>query len=176
MAIEAMEQRCDLLDGDLKQHPVNVGVLQQHLAGSLSVSVNSGPIEFCSVFLQCAQNYDQLHVVSLRAAFKRFLDVCNDGLQVNAKLMDESQNGLQVQMESDYESMKRKVLPVLVDARMWNTVNSVESGSLTARSSVSEEEEEEASEDVVEAGLRKTSTGLMEFIKNPLMSTDEGFE
>jgi hypothetical protein len=111
---------------------VNPLQLQQLLAGSVSVSVNSGPIEFCETFLKKAENFDPVFVAQLIAAFKEFLSVCQSGLGlcdslwwffpsqifkiavVNKKVTEASMSALHEQMEIDYKKLEAQLLPFLV--------------------------------------------------------------
>lgn len=105
--------RNDQLAAEVKRSPVVLSSLQQVLAGSVSVSVNAGPGEFCTLFLANADKFERRHVEALRDAFAEFLVRCREALEVNKRLVEANQHEFHRQMELDYAALQKKVLAVL---------------------------------------------------------------
>ncbi len=114
LAIESIVTRNAQLTSEINRSPAVLSSLQQVLAGSVSVSVNAGPMEFCNLFLMNWKEFNPDHVGALRAAFRDFLNKCRAALDANKKLIGKDQVAFHEQMEKDYGTLSGKLLPCLI--------------------------------------------------------------
>jgi len=126
-SIETLVSQTQKLTLELKNKPPNTKSLQSLLQGSILLQVNIGPFKICSVFLANASNYPAQHVQRLRQAFRHFLKVCKEGLDLNSKLIGPEQYHFQKQLEQGYTELKARVSPFVIDPNRRNSNSSASS-------------------------------------------------
>jgi len=124
VALDAMTKKCDSLErvvsakskeGDKEgAHPDMKG-LQLQLQGIVSIQVNSGPMEYASVFLS-TQTRDQFaakKVKELQEQFARMLSLVDMGLKRNNLTIQADQREYQRDLQDKYVAMTRDLEPLL---------------------------------------------------------------
>ena len=115
LAIEALSTRISMISAESSKQVPNMQNLQQLLGGSVSVSVNSGPVEFCAVFLEADNSHlPEEHVAELKFAFREFLSELRTALDVMKAHMEPAMAAFHAQMEEDYSKLQSRLLPALV--------------------------------------------------------------
>jgi len=126
-SIETLVSQTQKLSLEVKNKPPNTKGLQSLLQGSLILQVHAGPFKICSVFLGNSTNYPSPHVQRLRQAFRHFLKVCKEGLDLNGKLIGPEQYHFQKQLEQGFNELKAKITPYIADPNRRNSGSSASS-------------------------------------------------
>ncbi|KAL4220208.1 Dedicator of cytokinesis protein 9 [Mactra antiquata] len=81
--------------------------LQLKLQGSVSAQVNAGPIAYAEAFLSedKIDKYPKEKAEALKNIFRDFVTVCNDGLDLNAKLITTEQKEYHESLKSGYNDI-----------------------------------------------------------------------
>ncbi|XP_014666695.1 PREDICTED: dedicator of cytokinesis protein 9-like [Priapulus caudatus] len=111
VAIDEMHNRVCELNEVLLREPHDMIKLQLRLQGSVSVQVHAGPLAYANTFLgkEMEKKYDKEHIKSLKEAFRAFVHVCGDALELNAKLIGAEQAEYHESMKNNYNDMVEKL-------------------------------------------------------------------
>ncbi|KAL1443839.1 hypothetical protein MTO96_030159, partial [Rhipicephalus appendiculatus] len=93
VAIDEMQTRVAELDEVVHRKIPDLKKLQLKLQGSIGVQVNAGPLAYANAFLDesKAHLYPEEEVNELREKFRQFLNICQQALDLNGKLIPPEQ-------------------------------------------------------------------------------------
>ncbi|XP_077554524.1 dedicator of cytokinesis protein Ziz isoform X3 [Haemaphysalis longicornis] len=93
VAIDEMQTRVAELDEVVRRKPPDLKKLQLKLQGSIGVQVNAGPLAYANAFLDESKShkYPEEEVSELRETFRQFLNICQQALDLNGKLIPPEQ-------------------------------------------------------------------------------------
>ncbi|KJE96095.1 Dock7 protein [Capsaspora owczarzaki ATCC 30864] len=115
VAIEEIQSKTMELANTVQTKPPNLKMLQLQLQGSVSVTVNSGPLEMANVFLgRLVKDMPTKHVRRLKQQFREFIKYCGQALNMNAELIKPDQVEYQKDLAAKYKDLKAKLAPFLV--------------------------------------------------------------
>ncbi|XP_070537723.1 dedicator of cytokinesis protein 9-like isoform X3 [Ptychodera flava] len=87
--------------------------LQLKLQGSVSATVNAGPLAYASTFLESETKYDSFMVEELKRIFRDFVWACGKCLDINAGLIKSDQLPYHEDMKQKYKQMASKLSTIL---------------------------------------------------------------
>lgn len=93
VAIDEMQTRVAELDEVVHRKIPDLKKLQLKLQGSIGVQVNAGPLAYANAFLDESKShlYPEEEVNELREKFRQFLNICQQALDLNGKLIPPEQ-------------------------------------------------------------------------------------
>lgn len=129
VAVDEMATRVTQLARVLEQRDAKH--LQLVLQGSVCATVNCGPLAYAHAFLSKESGDEKAE--ELRQLFHRFLDLCENALKVNEKLIKSDQIEYQLSLRANFEQLKDGLaLTVERDKRTSVQIFDVISGSSVA--------------------------------------------
>ncbi|XP_067121236.1 dedicator of cytokinesis protein 9 isoform X3 [Centruroides vittatus] len=107
VAIDEMQSRVKELQEVICSKPTDLKKLQLKLQGSISVQVNAGPLAYAKVFLDenKIRRYPVDKVLMLKNVYKLFIDVCQEALELNGKLIVSDQHEYHSVLKVNYQEM-----------------------------------------------------------------------
>lgn len=107
VAIDEMQCRVKELQDVILSKPTDLKKLQLKLQGSISVQVNAGPLAYAKVFLDenKIRRYPVDKVLMLKNVYKLFIDVCQEALDLNGKLIVSDQHEYHSVLKVNYQEM-----------------------------------------------------------------------
>lgn len=93
VAVDEMQTRVTELEEVVHGNPHDLKKLQLKLQGSISVQVNAGPLAYAKTFLEEEKSgaYPEEDVTELKETFRKFLNICQQALELNGKLIPPDQ-------------------------------------------------------------------------------------
>ncbi|XP_054168658.1 dedicator of cytokinesis protein 9-like [Oppia nitens] len=107
VAIDEMESRVQQLERVLTS--ADAKHLQLVLQGSVSVTVNCGPVAYARAFLRPNAESESREERRLRTAFARFLNACERALKANERLIKSDQTEYHSALKEAFERMRAEV-------------------------------------------------------------------
>uniref|UniRef100_A0A8C1T9G2 Dedicator of cytokinesis 8 n=1 Tax=Cyprinus carpio TaxID=7962 RepID=A0A8C1T9G2_CYPCA len=115
VAIEDMQKKTrELAEATHREKPDAV-MLQMVLQGSVTATVNQGPLEVAQVFLNEIPADPKLfrHHNKLRLCFKEFILRCGEAVEKNKQLITPDQKEYQQEMKKNYNKLRENLRPML---------------------------------------------------------------
>ncbi|XP_057213628.1 dedicator of cytokinesis protein 8 isoform X2 [Triplophysa rosa] len=115
VAIEDMQKKTrELAEATHREKPDAV-MLQMVLQGSVTATVNQGPLEVAQVFLNEIPADPKLfrHHNKLRLCFKEFILRCGEAVEKNKQLITADQKEYQQEMKKNYNKLRENLRPML---------------------------------------------------------------
>uniref|UniRef100_A0A671L6F9 Dedicator of cytokinesis 8 n=1 Tax=Sinocyclocheilus anshuiensis TaxID=1608454 RepID=A0A671L6F9_9TELE len=115
VAIEDMQKKTrELAEATHREKPDAV-MLQMVLQGSVTATVNQGPLEVAQVFLNEIPADPKLfrHHNKLRLCFKEFILRCGEAIEKNKQLITPDQKEYQQEMKKNYNKLRENLRPML---------------------------------------------------------------
>ncbi|XP_065103282.1 dedicator of cytokinesis protein 8 isoform X2 [Paramisgurnus dabryanus] len=115
VAIEDMQKKTrELAEATHREKPDAV-MLQMVLQGSVTATVNQGPLEVAQVFLNEIPADPKLfrHHNKLRLCFKEFIMRCGEAVEKNKQLITPDQKEYQHEMKKNYNKLRENLRPML---------------------------------------------------------------
>ncbi|XP_051525356.1 dedicator of cytokinesis protein 8-like isoform X1 [Myxocyprinus asiaticus] len=115
VAIEDMQKKTrELAEATHREKPDAV-MLQMVLQGSVTATVNQGPLEVAQVFLNEIPADPKLfrHHNKLRLCFKEFILRCGEAVEKNKQLITPDQKEYQHEMKKNYNKLRENLRPML---------------------------------------------------------------
>ncbi|XP_026125842.1 dedicator of cytokinesis protein 8 isoform X3 [Carassius auratus] len=115
VAIEDMQKKTrELAEATHREKPDAV-MLQMVLQGSVTATVNQGPLEVAQVFLNEIPADPKLfrHHNKLRLCFKEFILRCGEAIEKNKQLITPDQKEYQHEMRKNYNKLRENLRPML---------------------------------------------------------------
>ncbi|CAG0895846.1 unnamed protein product [Darwinula stevensoni] len=121
VAIEEMAGRVKGLHKVLEGSTIDVKKLQLILQGSISVQVNAGPIAYAKAFLsdENAVQYPANHVARLMDLYREFIDVCEEALETNGRLIGSEQNEYQEALKTSFYNFLDSLRVIVPDSALF---------------------------------------------------------
>ena len=106
VAIEEMSNKVKELATVVDAKPPDMVMLQMQLQGIVSIQVNAGPMEYASVFLQKAANYDAGKITRLQEEFAFMVMHLERGIGLNASLVSSDQAEYHDDLKGKFDKMR----------------------------------------------------------------------
>eukprot|EP01137_Pigoraptor_chileana_P018685 Opistho-2@78585 len=153
-AIEEIQGKAGELNQAVQLKPPNIKLLQMVLQGSVSATVNQGPMEMATVFLGTrSSEYPVPMVKKLRLHFNKFIKHCGEALELNEALIKSDQFEYQNDLRMKYRDLRERLSPYIMPERK-------EAASSVFSNRRSGQEGEEQSE----AFVSKEAKAVLDFI------------
>eukprot|EP00041_Stephanoeca_diplocostata_P039490 m.1632108 g.1632108 ORF g.1632108 m.1632108 type:complete len:2191 (-) comp25404_c0_seq3:4177-10749(-) len=113
VAIDSVQKKCNELSLLVNRVNVDMKLLQLKLQGSVSVSVNEGPGEIASIFLDKRKDIeDKTKVKLLRRKFNLFLAICEEALVLNESKIEQDQLDYHRSLAAGFAKMQSFIRPL----------------------------------------------------------------
>ncbi|XP_063901739.1 dedicator of cytokinesis protein 7-like isoform X2 [Zophobas morio] len=115
VALEEIQKKCNELSAVTTTFPVNIKLLQLVLQGTVSVSVNAGPMAIAKTFLgnELKINYDPQKQRKLRRLFKNLVSYCQTAVQLNFQNSPADQALYSQDLAIKFQSLKEALSPYI---------------------------------------------------------------
>ncbi|XP_063042281.1 dedicator of cytokinesis protein 8 [Engraulis encrasicolus] len=115
VAIEDMQKKTRELAVATHREQPDAKMLQMVLQGSVGATVNQGPLEVASVFLNEIPADPKLfrHHNKLRLCFKEFIMRCGEAVEKNKHLITPDQKEYQMELKKNYNRLRENLRPML---------------------------------------------------------------
>lgn len=114
VAVEAMEKKTSDMSAVVKMDPPDLKGLQLLLQGSINTQVNQGVQEYC-LFLKepHASSQPKQHIERLKEAYRSFIQVCQEALELNGSLISTNQLLYHDELKSKFQQMQSSLADLL---------------------------------------------------------------
>lgn len=132
VAIDEMKSRVRELKEVIYNDKPDIKKLHLTLGGSISVQVNAGGLAYAKAFINDKYPYEL--VDQLKAIYREFFEVCQNGLILNEKLVTQDQLQYHESLKENYNSMLSQLNTLLEDEWSMEDKIDFESASVSNKS------------------------------------------